>query len=53
MITGNLKLSDTKGWKFAELFRVGKWPTFFSEGWKVADSFLRDGKLPTNTFYKK
>ena len=37
---GNLKLSDTKGWKFAEKIRAGKWPTLFSEGWKVADTIF-------------
>ena len=37
---GNLKLSDTLGWKFDENFRDGKWPTLFSERWKVADIFF-------------
>ena len=31
-------MSDILGWKFAEYFRDGKWPTLFSKGWKVADT---------------
>ena len=37
---GNLKLSDSKGLKFAEIIMAGKWPTLFSEGWKVADTIF-------------
>ena len=37
---GNLKLSDIKGWKFAEKNKAAKWPTVFSDGWKVADIFF-------------
>ena len=45
---GNRKLSDTLGWKFVEKSRGGKLPTFLCEGWKVADTKIRNyGKLPT------
>ena len=50
---GNLKLTDTQGWNFAEQSRdgklpivfprVGKWPTLFPKGCKVADSFFSEG----------
>ena len=51
ILSGNLKLSNTMGWKFAEYSRGGKWPTLFYEGWKVADIlFLRDGNWPTLFF---